>query len=812
MDTPEFVHLHVHSQYSILDAIGGVKSIVQAAHRFGMPAIAITDHGNMFCAIDFYQNAIKTGVKPIIGFEAYLTGGSRLERKSSNSGPLHHLVLLAKNIAGYKNLAKLSTLGFTEGFYFKPRIDWELLEKHHAGIIALSSSLHGEVTWKLSRGDVQGARTAVRRYQDTFGRDDFYLELQNHGIADQIEVLPKIVAMARECEAPIVATNDSHYIEADDWEAHDALLCMQTGSSIKDPKRIRFPTHEFYLKSPRQMAELFRKFPDAVRNTLRVAERCNLELPLGRTILPEFPVPDNIASESYLEKLCRAALPLRYPEGKRKIASKRLDDELRFICQMGFCDYFLIVWDIVMYAKKSGIPVGPGRGSAAGSIVNYLLRITEIDPLGHALLFERFLNPDYITMPDIDIDVADEDRRKLVSYAVGKYGNGRASQIIAFSRFSPKQAIREVGNMLEMSLSDVRMITKLVRDVSGSGLECCIKNTPELKTMFGDGTEEQKRLLRLARGLDGCVSHAGVHPVGIVLSRDPIDDYVPMYRHRFGEPVTQYEKNALEQLGCIKLDLLGLNTLSIIKNAFEHIGLMRGTDPEMSEHAYDDKATYDLLCRGLTEGVFLLEPGGIRSLMRRLMPRRFEDIAALLALYRPGPLGSGMVEDFIRCKNERMHAAYLHPDLEPILKETHGVFLYQEQCMTVAKVMGGFTMGQADHLRKAMAKKTSEKMDPQSDLFVEGAYERGISRKLARRVFDQMARYGEYCFCKSHAISYAVMSYQSAWLKAHYPAELLKAMISLKITAADKITRYLGECRMLGIDIHMPDVRSSTQV
>lgn len=800
MSAPEFVHLHVHSHYSILDAIGGVKHIVEAAHRFGMPAIALTDHGNMFGAIDFYQSAIKTGVRPIIGFEAYITGGSRLEKdRSSNRGPLHHLVLLAKNIAGYKNLVKLSTLGFAEGFHFKPRIDWSLLEKYHEGIIALSSSLQGEVAWKLSHGDVEGAGNAVRRYQDIFGRDDFYLEIQNHGLADQIAVLPKIVAMARACNAPIVATNDSHYIEADDWEAHDALLCMQTGASMKDPNRFRFATHEFYLKSPRQMVELFREFPEAVRNTLRVAEQCNVELSLGKTVLPEFPVPGDRTSESYLEGLCRAAISQQYSEERRGAAGKRLDDELSVIRQMGFCDYFLIVWDFVKHARDAGIPVGPGRGSAAGSIVNYLLRITNLDPITHGLLFERFLNPDRGSMPDIDIDFADEGRRKVAAYVIKKYGCNKASQIITFSHISPKQAIREIGNVLEMPLSEVKNIMKLVPELPGAGLKYILNNTFELKKIVEKGTEEQKRLLRLARSITGCVSRTGVHAAGIILSREPLDELVPMFRHRSGLPVTQYEQYALEKIGHVRMDLLGLKTLSIVKRTLEFIRQAHGIDVDLSDRAFDDKATYDLLCRGLTEGVFQLEPGGMRSLIKRLAPNRFEDIAALLALYRPGPINSGLVDQFISCRHGRKKISYLHPDLEPILKDTHGVFLYQEQYMMVANVMGGLTMGQADQLRRVVATKDPEEMERQGDLFVEGANKRGIARKLARQIFDLMTSYGEYCYNKSHVLSYAVMSYQTAWLKAHYPAELLKAMISLKTADADKTARYLEECRVLEV-------------
>lgn len=804
-----FVHLHVHSHYSILDGAASVKSIIETARRNRMPAIAITDHGNMFGAIDFYQNAIKKGVKPILGFEAYLTSGSRLEKERSKEKPLHHLVLLAKNHTGYKNLVKLSSLGYTEGFYYKPRIDWELLEKYHDGVIALGACLQGEVPWKLNHGDEEGAKKAVRRYQDVFGRDNFYLEIQNHGLAEQIDVLPKIVSMARACNVPIVATNDSHYVGADDWEAHDVLLCMQTQSLMSDPKRMRFGTREFYLKSAQLMTELFKEFPESITNTLRVAERCNVQLTLGKSILPNFPIPQGKTSESYLEELCRAAVPLRYPESEREAATKRLDYELGVIRRMGFCDYFLIVWDFIKQARDMGVPVGPGRGSAAGSIVAYLLWITDLDPIRYALLFERFLNPDRISMPDIDIDFSDEGRQSVIDFVVKKYGREKVSQIITFNQMLAKQAIRGVGRVFEMPLPEVDRIAKLIPEKPGTHLKKVLDEVPELKAIVENGTEDQKRLLKIAKTVDGVVSHTGIHAAGVVISRDPLDDIVPMFRDKSNEIVTQYEKNAIEKIGLLKMDFLGLKTLSVIQRALGFIKQTHGIDVDLNRRTFDDQPTYDLLCRGLTKGVFQLESDGMRSLIMRLKPSVFEDIVALLAMYRPGPLGSGMVDDFVECKHGRKKIEYPHPSLEPILKDTYGVFLYQEQCMLTANVMGGFTMGQADQLRKAMAKKIADEMERLGKLFVEGAVKKEIDRNLAQHVFDLMASFGEYGFNKSHSAAYAVVTYNTAYLKAHYPKEFMAAVLSSEINDTDKIAEYIEECEEMEIGILPPDINKS---
>ncbi|MFZ2960320.1 MAG: DNA polymerase III subunit alpha [Candidatus Ozemobacteraceae bacterium] len=806
-----FVHLHLHSHYSILDGAAPVKAIVEAARRFRMPAIAITDHGNMFNAIEFYQTALKKGVKPIIGFEAYFTPGSRLEKLSRKDAPNYHLVLLAKNLAGYRNLVKLSTLGYTEGFYYKPRIDWELLEKYHEGIIAMGACLQGEVPRKLISGDHVGAFAAARRYQDLFGKENFYLEVQNHGLEDQIKVLPLIVECARACEIPLLATNDAHYVNPEDWEAHDAMCCLQTQSLLKDEKRFKFGSREFYLKSPQAMSRLFHDLPDAITNTLRVAERCNVQLSLGKSILPEFAVPVGKTSETYMYELCREALPERYPIITEEV-EKRLEYEFSVVKKMGFCDYFLIVWDFIRKAREMGVPVGPGRGSAAGSIVSYLLRITDIDPLKYGLLFERFLNPERISMPDIDIDFSDEGRERVIAYVVEKYGRDKVSQIITFNQILAKLAIRDIGRVMEIPLPEVDRIAKLVPDGPGVHLKKAINDVPELKEINENGTPEYKRLLRIAATVDGLVRHTGIHAAGVVISRDPLMDIVPLYRDKSDELVTQYEKNAIEKIGLLKMDFLGLKTLSVIQRALEFIKASHGIDIDLGTLSTDDVKTYELLCKGLTMGVFQLESSGMRSLIMRLKPSVFEDIIALLAMYRPGPLGSGMVDDFVERKHGRKGLAYPHNDLEPILKDTYGVFLYQEQCMHTANVLANFTMAQADGLRKAMAKKNPEDMEKNGRMFVEGAVKRGIDRELAQKIFDIMASFGEYGFNKSHSAAYAVVTYRTAYLKTHYPVEFMAAVLSSEINDIDKISEYIDECRNMEIPILPPDVNHSAKL
>lgn len=803
-----FVHLHVHSHYSLLDGAAPVKAIVDAARRFRMPAIAITDHGNMFGAIELYQYALKKGVKPIIGYEAYLTPGLHTDRKKDL--PLYHIVLLARNITGYRNLVKLSTIGFTKGFYYKPRIDFELLEQYSDGLIGLGACLAGEIPRELLKEDREAAMAAIRRYQKIFGPENFYVEIQNHGLEDQIRILRPLVEVARACDCPIVATNDSHYVKPEDWEAQDALLCLSTNAKIDDIKRMRFGTKEFYLKSPQEMSELFAEWPDAISNSLRIAERCNVQLALGKSILPAFDIPVDKTSESYLTELCHEGFVWRYgSETPGEEVQNRLEYELSVIKRMGFCDYFLIVWDFIKAARDMGVPVGPGRGSAAGSIVAYLLGITDIDPLKYGLLFERFLNPDRISMPDIDVDFSDDGRQKVIDYVKAKYGRERVSQIITFNFILAKMAIRDIGRVMGMELSEVDRIAKMVPEKPGIHLKSVVNDVPELKEVVEHGTDYQKKLLRIAGTVDGLVRHTGVHACGIVISAIDLMDVVPLYMDKNDDIMTQYEKNAIESIGLLKMDFLGLKTLTILQRALENVKESRGIDVDLEKAPIDDEKVYQLLQQALTLGIFQLESAGMRNLIARLKPSVFEDIIALLAMYRPGPLSSGMVDDFVERKHGRKELAYPHPDLEPVLKDTYGVFLYQEQVMQTANILAGFTMAQADALRKAMGKKIAEVMEKMGKLFVKGSVERGVSETLAQSIFDLMAGFAEYGFNKSHSAAYAVITFRTAYLKAHYPVEFMAAVLSSEINDTDKIAEYVDECRTLGMEILTPDINVS---
>jgi len=776
-----------------------------------MPAIAITDHGNMFGAIEFYQAALKKGIKPILGFEAYVAPITRFERTKKDDISNYHLILLAKNPIGYKNLVKLSSLANIEGYYYRPRIDWELLEKYHEGLIAMSACLQGEIPSKLLHGRDDEARKTAIRFLDVFGKENFFIELQNHGLADQIKVLPKLIDLGKSLEIPLVATNDSHYVNPEDWEAHDAMLCLQTQSLLKDEGRFKFGSKEFYFKSPQMMGDLFADIPEALTNTLKVAERCNLQLNLSGSILPIFPIPEGKTSESYLEELCRSALPTRFSQVDETVL-RRLEFELSVIRKMGFCDYFLIVWDFIRHAREIGVPVGPGRGSAAGSLVAYLLGITNINPLKYGLLFERFLNPDRVSMPDIDIDFSDEGREKIIEHVKEKYGKDKVSQIITFNTILAKLAIRDIGRIMEIPLSEVDKICKLIPEKPNIHLKSVIEEIPELKQMVENGPSHYQRLFRIACTVDGLVRHTGIHAAGIVISRDPITDLVPLWRDKSGELISQYEKNSIEKIGLLKMDFLGLKTLSVIKNSLEFIKLSKGIDLKIDQIPLDDAATFDLLCKGLTLGVFQLESSGMRSLITRLKPSCFEDIIALLAMYRPGPLGSGMVDDFVERKHGRKNIVYPHEELEPILKDTYGVFLYQEQCMKTANVLADFSMGQADQLRKAMAKKIPEDMEKMGKLFVEGAVKRKIPEEKARQIFDLMASFGEYGFNKSHSAAYALITYQTAFLKAHYPVEFMAAVLSSELNDTDKIAEYIDECRAMGIKVLKPDINLSRKL
>lgn len=804
-----FVHLHVHSHYSMLDGAATVKSIVDMARRFRMPAVAITDHGNMFGTIEFYQYALSRGIKPIIGFEAYVSAKD-CKIHTQDNRDTNHLVLLAKNNVGYKNLVKMSTLGYTEGFYYRPRIDHSIIERHSEGIIALSACLNGEIPRALLQGDKEKAKEILEYYQGVFGKENFYVEIQNHGIEDQIRVLPMLIELARECNAPLIATNDNHYANPADWEAQDALLCLGTNAKLEDENRFRFDSKEFYFKSGQEMTKIFEQWPDAIENSVRIAERCNVQIQLGEPFLPKFDLPQGKTSESYLTELCYQGLAKRYgSDNPSEEIIKRLEYELSVIKGMGFCDYFLIVWDFIDYARKNNIPVGPGRGSAAGAIVAYLLGITDIDPIKYDLLFERFLNPDRISMPDIDVDFSDEDRAKVIDYVKEKYGKDRVSLIITFNFILAKSSIRDVGRVMGVPLSDVNRIAKLVPDKPDTHLKDVLHTVPELKNILTNGTAQEKKLLKIAETVDGLVRHAGVHACGVVVSAFDLQDLVPLYVDKDKNIVTQYEKKSVEEIGLLKMDFLGLKTLTIIKNALANVKETTGLELDFENISISESKVYEMLSEGLSLGVFQLESSGMRALLKKLKPSVFEDVIALLAMYRPGPLKSGMVDDFVKRKHGLTETSYLHPDLEPILKDTYGVYLYQEQVMKTSNVLAGFTMGQADELRKAMGKKLVDKMQSLGEKFVKGAINRGVDGELAESIFKLMAGFGEYGFNKSHSAAYAVITYRTAYLKAFYPVEFMAAALSSEMDNSEKLAEYVQECLARGIKILPPDINKS---
>ena len=851
-----FVHLHVHSHYSLLDGAAPVKAIVDAAKRFKMPAVCITDHGNMFAAIELYHEAMKKGLKPIMGFEAYITAGSRLDKskESMHKFPTHHLVLLARTQTGYKNLLKLASIGHIEGFYYKPRIDHEVLEKYSEGLIGLSACLAGEIPAALLKDDREKAKSILQYYQSVFGKENFYVELQNHGLPEQLKVLRPLVEIAKECGAPLVATNDSHYVNPEDWETQDALLCMSTQTTLDNPERFRFGSKEFYFKSPSEMETLFGEWPEALENTVKIADRCNVTITFGTSLIPVYPVPEGKTEESYVREICYKGFKENYGDNPPDGAMERLEFELETIKKMGYFGYFLIVWDFINWARENGIPVGPGRGSAAGAIVAYCMHITDIDPIKYDLLFERFLNPERISMPDIDVDFSDDGRPEVIRHVQELYGVPKVSQIITFNYMLAKNAIRGVGRIMGMPVGEVGKIAKLVPDKPGTHLKKCLEEVPELKDLKENGTEEEKKLLRLATAVDGLASHTGVHACGIIISKDPLEEVSPVTKDpnaKEGElslVVSQYEKHAVEDIGLLKMDFLGLKTLTVLQKAFKNVEETHADcSPEDKNHLYavrrfldlrekkdpnvviqidpesqkkideevrellkfEDKAVFELLQKGLTLGVFQLESAGMRGLLKRLLPSEFTDIIALLAMYRPGPLKSGMVDDFVERKHGRAELTYPHPSLEPVLKDTYGVYLYQEQVMQTSRVLAGFTKGQADSLRKAMGKKIKEKMEEMGKKFVEGSIKNGVDPELAQKIFDLMAGFAEYGFNKSHSAAYAVVTYRTAFMKAHYPAEFMASCLTSETDDTDKIAEYVDECRALGIEVLPPDVNHS---
>ncbi|MDO5416687.1 MAG: DNA polymerase III subunit alpha [Lachnospiraceae bacterium] len=806
-----FTHLHVHTEYSLLDGSSKIKELAARAKELGMDSMAITDHGVMYGVIDFYRAAREAGVKPIIGCEVYVAPGSRFDRETVNGEDrYYHLVLLAENNQGYQNLMKIVSKGFVDGFYYKPRVDLEVLETYHEGIIALSACLAGEVPRSLERGLYEEAKKAALRYQSIFGKDNFFLELQDHGIPAQKLVNQGLMRMSRELSIGLVATNDIHYTFAEDANAHDILLCIQTGKKVSDENRMRYEGGQYYCKSEEEMRALFPYAGDALDNTAKIAKRCNVEIEFGVTKLPKFEVPEGETSWTYLNRLCSEGLERRYPEDDGTLRA-RLDYELGVIHTMGYVDYFLIVWDFIHFARSKGIPVGPGRGSAAGSIVSYCLEITNIDPVRYDLLFERFLNPERVSMPDIDIDFCFERRQEVIDYVVRKYGKDQVVQIVTFGTLAAKGVVRDVGRVLDLPYAQCDSIAKMIPNDLGMTLERALKESPDLRNAYQ--TDDQvKYLIDMSKRLEGLPRHTSMHAAGVVISRTSVDEYVPLSRAADGTITTQFTMTTLEELGLLKMDFLGLRTLTVINNAVRQVEKNHGIHLDMDHINYEDKAVLDSIGTGKTEGVFQLESGGMKGFMKELKPENLEDVIAGISLYRPGPMD--FIPRYLKGKNDKSAITYDCPQLEPILGPTYGCIVYQEQVMQIVRDLAGYTMGRSDLVRRAMSKKKTAVMEKERQNFVygnlaegvKGCIANGISEKTANLIYDEMIDFAKYAFNKSHAACYAVVAYQTAFLKYYYPLEFMAALMTSVMDNAGKTAEYILTCRQMGISILPPDI------
>jgi DNA polymerase-3 subunit alpha len=802
MKHADFVHLHNHSDYSMLDGAITIARMVERAAELRMPALALTDHGSMFGAVQFYEKASKAGLKPVVGMEAYVTRGRRQDRSRE---AVHHLTLLARDETGFRSLMRLSSLAYLEGFYYKPRIDRELLERHAGGLLALSGCPQGEVPAALLAGDEAEAERAALWHRDLFGADHYFLEIMNHGLEIEERVRAGLRALSGRTGIPLVATNDNHYLDPDHAEAQEILLCIQTGKTMDDPKRMR-AMENLHFRSPEEMQAAFAEFPEALRNTVAVAERCNLQLGFGRPLLPAFPLPAGESSpEEYLRSLAWAELPGRVPEVTDEVR-KRFEYELDVICRMGFASYFLIVRDFIAFARGRGIGVGPGRGSVAGSLVAYALHITEIDPLAHGLIFERFLNPERVTMPDIDIDFDDLRRPEVIEYVRGKYGADSVTQIITFGTMGAKGVLRDVGRALGLPFADVDRVARLVPDGVGMTLEQAFKLSPDLRSLPQRG-EPYARLVRNARVLEGVARHASTHAAGVLITPGPLLDHVPLYRQRDESVTTQWDMKSVEKVGLLKMDFLGLRTLSVLEESVRLIALKTGERPDLARLPMDDAAAYALFQRADTVGIFQFESTGMRDWLRKLKPTVFEDLVAMNALYRPGPMEN--IPYFIDCKHGRQVVRYEHPALEPILKKTYGVFVYQEQVMEAAHRLAGFSLAQADELRRAMGKKLVAEMEKKQKAFIEGCAKHRIPAAKAVRIFQTMEKFAGYGFNASHAAAYALIAYQCAWLKARHPAEFMAATLTSEMADSSRIVTLIAECRRMGLAILPPDINRS---
>ena len=802
-----FAHLHVHTEYSLLDGASRVKELIRRTKELGMDSVAITDHGVMYGAVRFYKEAKAQGIHPVIGCEVYLAPGMRQERAEVDGTRYYHLILLAENETGYRNLVELISLANIEGYYYKPRIDKELLRQYHEGIIALSACVAGEIPQAILRGNNERAEALVAEYVEIFGQDNFFLEIQDHGLPEEKTVNRALRELAKKYDIGLVATNDVHYVHADDSEFHDILLCVQTGRTINDPDRMRFSGPDYYLKSEEEMAALFADYPEALENTAKIAARCQVDFTFGELQLPFYPLPEHFESDdAYLRALCEERLSSRYADVTDEIRT-RLDYELDVIHGMGYASYFLIVWDFIVYARGHGVEVGPGRGSAAGSIVAYLLGITNIDPLRYALLFERFLNPERVSMPDIDIDFDDINRGRVISYVKERYGEDHVAQIATFGTMGAKGAIRDVGRVLEMSFSEVSAITKLVPAELNITLERALKESSDFHRLY-DEDESVRRVIDLARRIEGLPRNISIHAAGVVIAKEPLASQVPVWVSE-GTLVTEFDKDDVEALGLLKMDFLGLRTLTIIADTVRHVRASHGIELDVDAIPLVDEKTSQMLCDGDTGAVFQMESAGMTNLVKDLQPKGFVDLIPTVALYRPGPLGSGMVTDFIDGLHGKKEVVYMHPLLEPILKETFGVVLYQEQVMQIVQVLAGFSLGQADLLRRAMGKKKHELLMAQKEIFLQGCAKNGLETSLANHVFDLLTHFADYGFNKSHSAAYGLLAWQTAYLKAHYPVEFMAGVLTSIMDKTDKIPVYIQLCRQMGIKILPPDINSS---
>jgi DNA polymerase-3 subunit alpha len=805
----DFVHLHVHSEYSLLDGAARLDKLIQKASELHFPAIALTDHGNLFGSVDFYSGCEKAGVKPIVGCELYVAPGSRFERSGQDGSyeGASHCTVLVRNRAGHANLMKLVSKAYLEGFYYKPRVDRELLAQHADGLLVLSGCLNSEVSRLLSAGEDVRARQAAGWYQEVFGKDYYFMEVQSHGLAEQKRVTEGTITIAKALGAPLCGTNDSHYLEAGDARAHEALLCIQTGTTMSDPSRWRFSTEEFYLKSADEMRAVFQELPEAYRNTLAVAERCNMDLPFGFFHLPRYQVPDGFTLDSYLEHLAFEGLTARYGGAADAIVD-RLRYELGVISKMGFSGYFLVVWDFIAYARRRGIAVGPGRGSSAGSLVAYCLGITSVDPIRYGLLFERFLNPERISMPDMDVDFADDRRDEVIRYVVDRYGADRVAHIITFGTMGAKAVIRDVARVLGFSYGEADRIAKLV---PAFPLNISLDESLEKSPPLAEQVKREAKVAELwavAKTLEGCTRHASVHASAVVISDEPLMERVPLYKDpKRPELITGLAMGPIEKLGLLKMDFLGLKTLTVITDAVALIKESRGIAPDADHVPLDDPKTFQLLSEAKTFGIFQLESAGMRDALRRLKPERFEDIIAMVALYRPGPMD--LIDDFVNRKHGLAPITYEHPLMERHLQETYGVMVYQEQVMRLAADLAGLTLGEADTLRKAMGKKDRELMAQQREKFLTGAKANKIDGRKAERIWDLIEKFAGYGFNKSHAACYAMVAYQTAYLKANYPVEFMAALLTSEMDKTDKIVQYMEESRAMGLPVEPPDVNLS---